>query len=349
MRRRGGQTSWWWSIALLAASPALAHEVGIELGGAASPETELSRPVHQVSVLANGTYELNDRWGLFGSAGYARELTERENGSEMRPGHTAMFQLGADAMFNDHWLVHASLNGSYAHLRRAAIFTSTPRVATLLYTENFAGGLNLVSSWLIAGDGPVDVTIDAAVAPGVYRVDQDLELANPERVTRRCVAGILPHKFCKRLLREQAMSGHVEWLSEAQLTAGATVTLLKNTDFSLRFSYFVYDRDPTEVGYFGLGDVGRESLGMGAPVMPYRFTLQPGITQRWAHWSLNLSFVWARGEGETGYTNAATMKVTYRFASGARVFLRVTGQRQQPQGGAEAWWGGLTVGMTDVL
>jgi len=110
-----------------------------------------------------------------------------------------------------------------------------------------------------------------------------------------------------------------------RFSAGATATLFLDTDLTVLGDAYVYNQDPTEVGFAGVAFLGRD---MGLPIAPLRYVVRPEVGHRFGDLTAKL---WAQvGEyvpGTGGSTTALGGRVQYRFSSALKVWVALSGQR----------------------
>jgi len=132
-------------------------------------------------------------------------------------------------------------------------------------------------------------------------------------------------------------------LSFERLSAGATARLFRATDLTLLGDYYVYNQDPSQVGYFGLAAVGREG---GLPIAPLRYLIRPEVQHRFGDLTAK---VWLQaGEYVTGTaetTAAIGLRLQYKLSKAFRAWMTVSGQRDVDANGNESRFGTVSGGL----
>jgi hypothetical protein len=90
-------------------------------------------------------------------------------------------------------------------------------------------------------------------------------------------------------------------------------TALEDTDLGLDFEYYLYDRDPTEAGYFAVATVDGGYLGDGMAVAPMQFAMTPSIARRFGDLSTTATLAYGNYIHDLGYELAASLRVQVKF------------------------------------
>jgi hypothetical protein len=117
-------------------------------------------------------------------------------------------------------------------------------------------------------------------------------------------------------------------LNTLTLTAGFTETFLQNTDVSVGASYFIYDQDPTMLGYYSLAVRGRTAggtsrtsdraqgaidFGGGVPLEPFLYQFDLGVAQTFGGFRLALSGAYGEYYDDTGLQITGGLRASYKF------------------------------------
>jgi hypothetical protein len=118
-------------------------------------------------------------------------------------------------------------------------------------------------------------------------------------------------------------------LDSERLSANVSATLFTDTDVTLSGDYYVYQQNPSQVGFFTLVAAGR---GAGVPIAPLRYEVRPEVAHRFGDLSARL---WVQA-GEylpgTGQSTAgAGLKLQYKFTKAFRSWVTLSGQRDVDQ------------------
>ncbi|HUJ58053.1 MAG TPA: hypothetical protein VLX92_06160 [Kofleriaceae bacterium] len=110
-----------------------------------------------------------------------------------------------------------------------------------------------------------------------------------------------------------ALDAQDETLGELVLDASLSEQIHRNTDVGIDGAYYLYDKDPTQLGYFALTAVGRTATGAGMPIAPLQFTVAPDLVQRWGGLMAMASCSYGQYVDAQGSDVSATLRLQYRF------------------------------------
>jgi len=141
-------------------------------------------------------------------------------------------------------------------------------------------------------------------------------------------------------------------LFQARIWGSATMTLSGRTDLSLDGAYYVYDKDPTQVGYVAVGQQGRTSsadvgFGNGLPIAPLRGTARLGVATRFANMSFSASFGFGQyvSDGVESYDLSLALRLQYKLADHWKLWVRGSGQRDVDSTGVVSYGGLAALGV----
>jgi hypothetical protein len=130
------------------------------------------------------------------------------------------------------------------------------------------------------------------------------------------------------------------------LTGAAIETLYRDTDLGATFSYYLYDRDPTTVGYYSMTTVGRTaSFGDGLPLAPLLWSLRPEAAHRFGPFSLKLYYTYQQYVGDEGHGNVLGLKAQLKVTRSWKVSLTASGMRDVDAQGNQANSGTVALGV----
>lgn len=351
-------------LGLLLSAPALAHDVSLDLSAGSARATNDSPRSGFLGLGLGGSYELSDELSLSLGASLTRDLpTPPPPGSSTPrepPTNIVLLSGGADWLVGESW----ALSGLFTFSPRVnqvvdSTLTLDTRLGTSeldvkLDTSNSSLGLILAGGYTTAGDSNLESSVDVSVSTTRYVTTQRLRQINRgdpdiERLNAACQLnpGL---QICRLRDPQQAALAELRAaLTELRLSAGYTATLFSNTDVGLEGSWFLYDSDPTQVGYFSLVSFGRTgpsaSVGDGIAVSPLLFTVRPQVTHRMGAFTLRAWFQHGRYVGDLGVSNLLGLRLTYRLSRELRVTLLGNAQRNADQGETDPPLLSLTTGL----
>jgi hypothetical protein len=361
-------------VALAAApAPALAHSVADDLTIGGSQATATDPRSLSVTERLIGTADINDKWTLRLDASYTHDFP-----APPAPGDTYansggnFFNIDVGALWEATRHFTFTLDGFVAPQLRA---TSTNAPITVdngggttdtydgrLTSHSLSGGGILSASYDTDGDSKVEHS--AGLTFGTTYLDTREEITAIYSEQRmRSLSDMEIAKLCTspttlRVARFCSLAGTVGKprevsLFQFRLAADYTLTLYDDSDLGVVFAYYLYDQDPTGIGYFSLTPTSRQGVvqqatpsqsatefkfGDGIALAPYQFTASVNFTQRVKKFSGILNFQFAQylvAQGDPyAYNLTASLKLQYKFTPLFRLYLKVTGQRDLVAGEA---------------
>ena len=114
-------------------------------------------------------------------------------------------------------------------------------------------------------------------------------------------------------------------------------TIEDTTDLGLNASYYLYDEDPTQLGYYSLATLGRGNLGNGVSIAPLRYTVTPTIGDRWGALSGTLAVTYGMYIRDVSYEVTTSLRVQYKLklegAARLKLYSQLAGSRAaDPEG-----------------
>jgi hypothetical protein len=167
---------------------------------------------------------------------------------------------------------------------------------------------------LVAMRGPAGTVVTAA------------EVLN-QCLVRKCSQQLLG------LLRQRPAA-----VNQIEARLGITETLWEDTDVGLGGSWYFYDRDPTQAGFFSLMAAGRGAVGFGTgvPLAPLQWRIRPEVAQRFGDLVVKLWLAHGAYVSGEGTSNLLGTRLQYRFARSFRMWLSASWQRDTDAEGNSA-------------
>jgi hypothetical protein len=336
------------------ASPALAdlpeNSIAAEVGVASRQSTPDAPRSGQVSESLWAVLDLGKGWALDLSTGItsieaSRGILGRELGSR---GATVLdFGSGLSWEASDHVMLGLSLGFS----PRSTLFNDTTVAFTTLTgqmavadalleatTRTASGGLFL--SYDTAGDSDLESAVDAGLAVTHFDTDQRLVAMRGPAGTVVTAAEVLNQCLVRKcsqqllgLLRQRPAA-----VNQIEARLGITETLWEDTDVGLGGSWYFYDRDPTQAGFFSLMAAGRGAVGFGTgvPLAPLQWRIRPEVAQRFGDLVVKLWLAHGAYVSGEGTSNLLGTRLQYRFARSFRMWLSASWQRDTDAEGNSA-------------
>jgi len=304
---------------------------------------------------------LNDAWSLRGDFLMTNDRpSPPATGANFGDsgGWIPMLTLGLDFDPNDHWSLSAAaavspkssqFNDAPISLADAGILDADLRSNTSSLGGSFGVSFDTAgeSDWETAVGGVFGATryqtgqAIAAVAKGA--VATSLPKLRTTCQQLRATVGRAP-AWCAPLL------GEAGDITQVKLSADATETIYENTEVGATFVYYLYDKDPTQVGYFTLASRGRitggtNSFGEGLAIAPYQFTVKPEVAHTFGPVRVDLAFQYGQYVPGQGDSTALSLKVSYRFNKMWKVWASGWGERDVDGSGNVTQSSALSLGV----
>jgi hypothetical protein len=354
--------AWTIIITLLAVPSARASGLAEETVGSSRPPSEPSRAAaqglvsDQFSVGATpgstsspragfvadrllGSNDLTSSIGLLYGVAVTRDLgSPPAAGTRFadRGGTIARFSAGTEWQASSHWALIPMISASPPSTIRTS--TTIPFQDATGASTNLAGDLQVRSSSLgaeLSAEldlldlwGPELVVTSTAGFVNYWSTQRllKLQLANDSVVTPAALA---------RQCQSQGCSAEVEALlakpspSVLQTYAELDVTMtVRRTEVGATGTGFVYSRDPTQLGFFGIAAFARgPSIGDGVALAPLRFSTQGHVAQKIGRLRLAGTGEYGRYVDSEGSTVRMSAKPAYDVTSRVRLWVTGTWQR----------------------
>jgi len=314
----------------------LVNEVGVA-SGQSTPDAPRSG---QVTESLGAVFDLGKGWAFDLSAGITfvqptRGILGREFGSR---GATVLdFGSGLSWEASDHVLLGLSLGLSPS----AKLVTDTTVAFTtldgqmavanaLLEASTRMTSAALFLSYDTAGYSDLETAVDGGLGVSHFVTDQRIAaLRGPAGavVTADQILAECRVRRCSQQLLG-LLRGLPAALNQIEARFGITETLWEDTDVGLGGSWFFYDRDPTQAGFFSLMAAGRGpvTFGGGVPLAPLRWRLRPELSQAFGDIRVKLWLEHGEYVSGEGRSNAVGTRLQYRFTRDFRMWLSASWQ-----------------------
>lgn len=333
-----------WLVVLLS-TVASAHKVEVDLLGASSRQTADNPRSGALGVNVSGVATITDAVDLSAQLSYTRDLAT-SSATTHSPGSNAFSgKAGVDVSVGTHFTVSFAVEGGPAATSQSAttVTITAPRTGrttssdVVLEATNTFYGASLLGSYDTAGDSSLEWSF--VLGGQVDRFVTEQQLKGNANLLATCAA--TPNARRCSLLTPQDSE-----LVQGVLTAGALATLFEDTDLSLDLNWYLYDRDPNDVGYYTVAVASRSfSTGSGMPVAPLMYRLKPQVTHRFGHLTGKLWYSFGDYQGQTGVVHSVGTRWQYRFSSGVSVFLTASWQRDVASDGTPSDSGSVMLGV----
>ncbi len=329
-------------LALLATGSAAASSVTNEVISNSIQATDTTPRASMLTNWLNASFDVTDDFALYGGLSLSYQSpTAAANRAQFGESGSlvTLMNLGFDWAATESWTLGVNLTGSPRSTQYAGMpvqyQTSTGTLLSadaLVQSQTWQAGAELNLAWDTAGMSDLEWSIDGAIGYSHFDIDQSV----PE-IRRRTTTGFQtistatlqqdcqarPRAACTSLLN--ALNGTPVQQDFERLSAAVTATIFRDTDLTLGGDYYVYQQDPSQIGFFGLAAAGR---GPGLPIAPLQFMVRPEVLHRFGDFSARLWVQAGEYVAGTGYGTAGVgTKLQYRFSKAWRAWATASGTR----------------------
>lgn len=347
-------------LVLLAPATARAHLLGLRLDHSRTPPTSSSPVSGSSGASLTGSYDFNDDVSLDAGFGISRPLAAPPTQGEpdkTSGGTVVNLSLGGSWFYGDHWffLGAASLSPKSTSMDTTTVSLQDGKgsqdVDGLIKADSSTAGVLLSTSYSTAGESnaetEVALTLNGTHLSTTQKL-QELGDTNLQKLRDFCKAGGKGSKQCKRY--GPLLDSATELLNTLSVGVLVTETLYDKTDVLLGGTWYLYDRDPNEVGYFTLATAGKgarpgamdkggpadkaggadrggASFGTGIALAPTLWSGSLGVSRKLADLRLTLTGGYGQYVDDGGDFRSLTLKALYKFSAMWRVVAQASAQR----------------------
>jgi hypothetical protein len=246
--------------------------------------------------------------------------------------------LGLDWTPSEHWPLSfefdfspSSTDSSDATVTFDVGSTSSNADA-LLRARSSSVGFFLGAGYETAGDSDFESALNTSFSLTHYSTTQilsDVATANGPVDRRQIIA------YCTRTAGQgvgcrelgPALRSEAADLNQYRMAVSFTETFVADTDLTFGGAYYLYDKDPSQVGYFSIASIGRSvSLGNGVPAAPLRYSIRPDVTHRFGAFSADIWYQYGEYVPGEGYGHSAGLKLQYKITKAVKIWASGTWQ-----------------------
>jgi hypothetical protein len=317
---------------VVARSPnAHANAAADEISAGATVSAPTTPSLNWIADRIAGAWDATSRWQLRIALDATRVMAPGGEESNTIFNTSASAELAIDS----HWTVSLTAGGSPAsttHSSATILDDTLPgdQGEALAQLAARSAVLSLAASleYDTAGSSDHETSGSLTVGATHFRsiqaitsiIDPDGQMLTPGEVSDHCAA-----YGCTSELRS-ALSPKGTQLTQLALGAGLLHTVEGTGDLGLSASYYLYDQDPTQLGYYSLATLGRGNLGSGVSVAPLRCTVTPTIGDRWGPLSGTLAVTYGIYVRDVSYELAPSLRVQYKLKLEGDARLKLYGK-----------------------
>jgi hypothetical protein len=331
------------SLVAIAAATNLAHADGAldELSVGNTQQTATTPQAMWLADKLAGFWDANEHWqlraDLTGTRMYTRTLTSTGLGE---PADVLLASPSLEYDPNECWSIRGVASwspsspfaSSASFPMRTAAGTTMPAQAALDGQSGSKGG----ALWLgyDSTDRVFPISFTSDITATQFQMQQQITSAIDAAGNNLTIADLDAYCAANSCTRELQSTLHKHHSSLTQIVVDGNVsqTLWKDTEIGLDAAYYAYTKDPTKVGYFASGALGRTTTsGAGMGIAPYELTVMPDLIHRFGQLMVMSSLSYGRYVDAEGYDLTATVRLQYKLKlTGARrlkLWTKLTGSR----------------------
>jgi hypothetical protein len=325
-------------LAIVVARTANAHANAAteELSAGASVSAGTMPSLGWIANRIAGVWDATSRWQLRISLDATRVMAPGDEESNTIFNASA----SADLAIDSHWSVSLSAGGSPAsttHSSATILDETLPgeRGEADAQLDARSAVMSLAASLEYDTAGSSDHETSGSISVGATHfrsiqaitslIDPDGQPLTPQALGEHCTL-----QSCSDGL-QSVFSPKDTQLTQLVLGASVLHTVEGAGDLGLSASYYLYDADPTQLGYYSLATLGRGNLGTGVSIAPLRYTVTPTIGDRWGPLSGTLAVTYGIYVRDVSYDLTTSLRVQYKLklegAARLKLYSKLAGSR----------------------
>ncbi len=340
----------------LAATAAWAHDVALSGQVSKTPATADSPATGSRTGSVLGSWDITDDLSLDGSFGITGQDLSGDP-SVVKAGAVYALGLGPSWTLGDHWTFMGSgtFSPKSSQLTQSTLSFAdkTPPAGVKdheaqIRADSTSGGVMLSASYDTDGESDWETSVAATLNWNHYGTLQkiaDIQVANKsvDTATLATACATETTKACKvlrALLRAQG-----DTLDQGSLGVTVTETIHQDWDALIGATYYVYSKDPNDVGMFSVATRGTAVVGPragagsgveygeGIPLSAFLYNTQFGAA--WHAHGVKIALIQAVGRyvDDGGGLTATTLKASYKFNKNWKLLGSFTFQRDTDSSG----------------
>lgn len=333
---------------------AQAHMFGLSLTHARTPPVDANPSSGSSGANMSGSYDWTDDFSLDLGLALTRPMLQKPtDGStdQSKPATAISASAGASYMLGDHWFFLGALSFSPAsdNLSTSTITADgkngSTSVDALIRSTSAAEGLLLSASWETAGDSDHETEVSLTLGGAHLITSQKIvEASGADAKDSLVLQALINECATKRATDDRCKRLTAGATSINSLSVGLSVTekLYTNNEITLGGTYYLYDKDPNEAGYFNLasqgkgtqtgtqttdGKAGSLAWGTGVALAPSLWSGSLGFMHKFGDFKLTVAAGMGAYLDDDGVTRSVSLKGNYKINGGWRVLAALSAQR----------------------
>ena len=337
------------AIVTMGRAPAHADGAAEEISAGRAPHTQGTPSSTWIADKLSGLWEPGDDWQL------RLDLTGTRY-FDTRASDVTLANLAVEYDPDTHWILRLAAGGSpsstsgstsvvQAQSAAGAPITGDASIETS--SSSASGSASL--GYETAGDG--DAETSAVVTATVTALDSVQQITDVQGRRGQVFTLSLLRAFCASHPCPGGLGGALdgEPASVHQLVLGGSLSeqLYQDTDVGLDGSYYLYDKDPTQVGYVSITRSG-QAAGGGLGLAPVQYSAMPSLIHRFGPVMAMSSVAYSKYVDNQGHDVSATLRIQYKLAFDGdrrlKLWAKLTGSRDVDQMNATTEAGSISLG-----
>ena len=329
-------------LGILCADRAGAHSVSNEVGvgtSQVSPRNPRSGFLYdRVSGVADASESVSLRFDLTLTHDDSTQPTQGASFGDTG-GNIFAGAVGVDWSPTEHFPLSAELDFSPKSTQSSDATVSfdvgsiSSNADALLKATSSALGFLVSGGYETAGDSDFESEANGYFSLTHYSTTQivsDIATASGpidrQQIIAYCSRTLYLGQGCREIAR--ALRAEPADLNQFRLAASFTETFVKDTDLTVGSAYYLYDKDPAQVGYFSIASIGRSvALGNGIAVAPLRFSARSDLAQKLGIFSAGIWYQYGQYVPGDGYGHSAGLKLQCKITKAIKLWTSGTWQR----------------------
>jgi hypothetical protein len=329
--------------------PARADGAAEEMSAGHSPPAQGSPSSTWVADKLSGLWEPGDDWQL------RLDLTETRY-FDTQASDVTLANLAVEYDPNAHWILRVAVGGSpsstadstsvvQARSAAGAPITGDARITTASASASGSASLGIET----AGDG--DVETSALITASVTQLDSTQQVIEVQGRKGQTLTLMQLRAFCASHPCANGLGSALDGEAARvhQLAVGASLSeqLFQDTDVGLDGTYYLYDQDPTQVGFLSVARAGQSAAG-GLGIAPVLYSVMPSLIHRFGPLMAMSSVAYSKYVDQQGHDVSATLRLQYKLAFDGdrrlKLWAKLTGSHDVDQMNATSEAGSISLG-----
>jgi hypothetical protein len=344
------RSSFVFAVLVLAGRTARADGALEELSAGTVPQTATSAQSTWVTDKLAGMWEPSDEWQV------RLDLSGTHAIANDKAGDVLLATLGVE-YDPGHWMFRIAGGGSPTSTTSSSMALTLPGPMGVINADgqlsSQASSLTAAASagYDTAGDGAVETTVMVTANATRFDALQQLDAVTGNggmTYTLDQLRDFCSKRTCSKDLNS-TLAAQATTLNQVALGASISEQLFGDTDVGVDGAYYLYDNDPTTIGYYSSLAAARTTSSTGIGIAPMQYMVSPSLIHRFGPLMVMTSASYGKYVGTDGYDTSATVRVQYKLNLGGdrrlKLWTKATGSRDHDAANALSKSGSLALGV----